>query len=190
MFKLERPCAPPGSDPITLDRVVTEYLMNQHALCRNPMVTCPQFDLFEPHRCPEPKSKHSAPTNLAARLSRRAVFAPHGGPDGRRLDTRLIYSRYCPMRTFRESVEEDATMFTCATFTPEDMKYMMIGTHDGTVKAFNLDTGEVEETYTSLHASSITNLEVNRRGNQMLTSSRRRRPLSALWSIENEFDTM
>ncbi|XP_043216878.1 DDB1- and CUL4-associated factor 1-like isoform X3 [Amphibalanus amphitrite] len=189
VFKLERPCAPAASDPITLDRVVTEYLMNQHALCRNPMVTCPQFDLFEPHRCPEPKSKHSAPANLAARLARRPLFAPYGGPDGRRLDTRLIYSRYCPVRTFREFADDDTTMFTCATFTPEDMKYMMIGTHDGTVKAFNLETGEVEETYASLHASSITNLEVNRAGNRMLTSSRRRRPLSALWSIENVFES-
>ncbi|XP_037077224.1 DDB1- and CUL4-associated factor 1-like [Pollicipes pollicipes] len=190
LFKLERPCAAAATDPITLDRVVTEYLMNQHALCRNPMVTCPQFDLFEPHRCPELKSKHSAPANLAQRLTRRAVFPPHGGPDGRRLDTRLIYSRYCPVRTFRELTDDDATMFTCATFTPEDMKYMMIGTHDGTVKAFNLDSGEVEETYTSLHASSITQLEVNRSGNHMLTSSRRRRPLSALWRIENVFESM
>lgn len=32
---------------ITLDRIVTEYLMNQHALCKNPVVTCPTFDLFQ-----------------------------------------------------------------------------------------------------------------------------------------------
>lgn len=32
---------------ITLDSIITEYLTNQHALCKNPMVTCPQFNLFE-----------------------------------------------------------------------------------------------------------------------------------------------
>lgn len=34
------------NDRITLDSIVTEYLTNQHALCKNPMVTCPQFNLF------------------------------------------------------------------------------------------------------------------------------------------------
>lgn len=32
---------------VTLDSIITEYLTNQHALCKNPMVTCPQFNLFE-----------------------------------------------------------------------------------------------------------------------------------------------
>lgn len=31
---------------ITLDSIITEYLINQHALCKNPMATCPQFNLF------------------------------------------------------------------------------------------------------------------------------------------------
>ena len=44
----------PGSTSITLsdtgtslERIVTEYLTSQHALCRNPVVTCPTFDLFQ-----------------------------------------------------------------------------------------------------------------------------------------------
>lgn len=32
---------------VTLDSIITEYLTNQHALCKNPMVTCAQFNLFE-----------------------------------------------------------------------------------------------------------------------------------------------
>lgn len=31
---------------VTLDSIITEYLTNQHALCKNPMATCPQFNLF------------------------------------------------------------------------------------------------------------------------------------------------
>lgn len=31
---------------ITLDSIITEYLTNQHALCKNPTATCPPFNLF------------------------------------------------------------------------------------------------------------------------------------------------
>ncbi len=31
---------------VSLDKIVTEYLRKQHALCRNPTVTCPPFSLF------------------------------------------------------------------------------------------------------------------------------------------------
>ncbi|CAH2217719.1 jg4002 [Pararge aegeria aegeria] len=40
----DRPCSPPR---VTLHSIITEYLYNQHALCKNPVVTCPQFNLFE-----------------------------------------------------------------------------------------------------------------------------------------------
>lgn len=35
-----------GSSTVTLESIVTEYLTNQHASCKHPMVTCPQFNLF------------------------------------------------------------------------------------------------------------------------------------------------
>lgn len=39
--------SPSNEQPrITLDSIITEYLTNQHALCKNPMATCPQFNLF------------------------------------------------------------------------------------------------------------------------------------------------
>lgn len=38
---------PSQENQVTLDSIITEYLTNQHALCKNPMVTCPQFNLFE-----------------------------------------------------------------------------------------------------------------------------------------------
>lgn len=37
----------PKEPNVTLDSIITEYLTNQHALCKNPMSTCPQFTLFE-----------------------------------------------------------------------------------------------------------------------------------------------
>lgn len=39
--------SPSSEQPrVTLDSIITEYLTNQHALCKNPMATCPQFNLF------------------------------------------------------------------------------------------------------------------------------------------------
>jgi HIV-1 Vpr-binding protein len=35
---------------VTLTSLVSDYLSSKHALCRNPMTTCPEFDLFLPHR--------------------------------------------------------------------------------------------------------------------------------------------
>jgi len=35
-----------GSSTVSLESIVTEYLTNQHASCKHPMVTCPQFNLF------------------------------------------------------------------------------------------------------------------------------------------------
>ncbi|CAH0599582.1 unnamed protein product [Chrysodeixis includens] len=37
----------PSQHRVTLHTIITEYLYNQHALCKNPVVTCPQFNLFE-----------------------------------------------------------------------------------------------------------------------------------------------
>lgn len=35
-----------STSTVTLESIVTEYLTNQHASCKHPMVTCPQFNLF------------------------------------------------------------------------------------------------------------------------------------------------
>lgn len=43
-FVPERTLEPPN---LTLDGIITEYLKNQHALCKNPVATCPRFDLFK-----------------------------------------------------------------------------------------------------------------------------------------------
>ncbi|KOC70220.1 Protein VPRBP [Habropoda laboriosa] len=163
---------------ITLDSIITEYLTNQHALCKNPMVTCPQFNLFEPHKCPDPCTKNSVPTNVTVRLARRAL-----GMDGRRLDRRLIYSRFCPVKTFRPT---DVGAFTCCIFSP-CQQYLMLGTYAGDVKMYNVHTGLEEATY-PCHESYVYHMECNQRGNLLLTSNPWRSPMSALWSIGTFFD--
>ncbi|XP_076637534.1 lisH and WD40 domain-containing protein mahjong [Colletes latitarsis] len=163
---------------ITLDSIITEYLTNQHALCKNPMVTCPQFNLFEPHKCPDPCTKNSTPINVTVRLSRKEL-----GMDGRRLDRRHIYSRFCPVKTFRPT---DVGTFTCCIFSP-CQQYLMLGTYAGDVKMFNAHTGMEEATY-PCHESYVYHMECNQRGNLLLTSTAWRSPMSALWSIGIFFD--
>ncbi|PSN42103.1 DDB1- and CUL4-associated factor 1 [Blattella germanica] len=160
-----------GESHVTLDSIITEYLTNQHALCKNPMVPCPQFNLF-----------HSAPTNFATRGSRRSLGL--AGHEAARLDRKLVYSRFCPVKTFRLS--EDDGFFTCCEFLPCD-QYLMIGTYQGEVKMFNLHTGSEEATY-QCHDSYVFHMQASRDRSLLLTSSTWRRPLSALWCINNIFE--
>ncbi|XP_069696548.1 DDB1- and CUL4-associated factor 1 isoform X2 [Periplaneta americana] len=171
-----------GESRVTLDSIITEYLTNQHALCKNPMVPCPQFNLFEPHKCPDPKAKNSAPTNFAMRVARRSLAL--AGHDASRLDRKLVYSRFCPVKTFRLS--EDEGFFTCCEFLPCD-QFLMMGTYQGEVKMFNLHSGSEEATY-QCHDSYVYHLQARRDNSLLLTSSTWRRPLSALWSTNKYFE--
>lgn len=173
---------PSLENQVSLDSIITEYLTNQHALCKNPMITCPQFNLFEPHKCPDPKAKRSAPINFAMRNVRRSVFPPHGGPDGFRLDRRLVHSRFCPVRTFRPA-EEDS-FYTCCEFLPNGQQ-LVVGTYQGEVKLYNLQSTVQEEITVQCHDSYIYHLQAHKGGKLLLSSCTWRPPLSALWSINS-----
>ncbi|XP_058802431.1 protein mahjong isoform X2 [Phymastichus coffea] len=164
---------------VTLDSIITEYLTNQHALCKNPMVTCPQFNLFEPHKCPDPCKKNSTPQNFSVRLTRRLL-----GFDGKLLDRRLIYSRFCPVKTFRP-LDVDST-FTCCTFS-YSQDFLFVGTYAGELKLFNTKNGAEEATY-NCHESYVSHVECNKIGNLVLTSTAWRPPLSVLWSSGRFFE--
>lgn len=60
------------------------------------MATCPQFNLFVPHKCPDPKPLAGSCTNFTIRSARRAM-----GFGSKTFDRRLIHSRFCPVQTFR-----------------------------------------------------------------------------------------
>ncbi len=127
---------------ITLTSLVSDYLSNKHALCKNPMTTCPEFDLFLPHRCPDKRSKRAAPLNICARMMRRSVFPRHGGLDGAKLDRKLLYSRFRPVKSFRAGGEdrENNVCFTCTAFSG-DGQFLLAGTGMGDLKMFNIQSG-------------------------------------------------
>lgn len=173
---------PTAENQVSLDSIITEYLTNQHALCKNPMITCPQFNLFEPHKCPDPKAKRNAPLNFTLRHVRRSVYPSFDGPEGIRLDRRLVHSRFCPVRTFRPA-EEDS-FYTCCEFLPNGQQ-LVVGTYQGEVKLYNLQSAVQEEVSVQCHDSYIHHLQAHKNGKLLLSSCTWRQPLSALWSINN-----
>ncbi|KAK2091208.1 DDB1- and CUL4-associated factor 1 [Saguinus oedipus] len=171
--------------PPKLDSIITEYLREQHARCKNPVATCPPFSLFTPHQCPEPKQRRQAPINFTSRLNRRASFPKYGGVDGGCFDRHLIFSRFRPISVFREA-NEDESGFTCCAFSARE-RFLMLGTCTGQLKLYNVFSGQEEASY-NCHNSAITHLEPSRDGSLLLTSASWSQPLSALWGMKSVFD--
>jgi len=166
---------------ITLDSIVTEYLRKQHALCKNPVVTCPPFDLFVPHRCPEPLNRHSAPLNMTVRLQKREIAPRFGGMFGTKFDRKFIYSRFRPLRTYRDA--EQGSGFTSCAFSYVD-QLLFLGAVGGELAVFNVHPGVLESTYTC-HESDISYIEPSKDGKLILTTTIWMQPLSALWGFSD-----
>ncbi|XP_055318555.1 protein mahjong isoform X3 [Sitodiplosis mosellana] len=168
-----------SSKNVTLETIITEYLTNQHALCKNPMSTCPQFDLIVPHKCPDPRTNKVSglSSNFAARF-----FRQQAGFNGRRLDRRLIHSNFCAARTIR--AEDPDLFFICCDIAPCATS-VAVGSYSGEVKVYNINESGEEFAF-SCHDSFISNIKYSRDGNFIATSTTWRPPLSALWSIEGK----
>ncbi|XP_058066009.1 protein mahjong [Anopheles bellator] len=162
---------------VTLHTIITEYLTNQHALCKHPMSTCPPFDLFVPHKCPDPRPHRSTgvSNNFAARLYRQQA-----GYASRRFDRRLVHSNFSTSRVLR--TPEIDYFFTSCDFTPCGNK-IIVGSQTGEVKIFNLNDSNEEYSY-SCHESSVVSTKCSKDGTLLLTSASWRYPMSALWNIE------
>ncbi|KAL2101978.1 hypothetical protein ACEWY4_003739 [Coilia grayii] len=170
--------------PPALDSIITEYLREQHARCKNPVTTCPLFSLFTPHQCPEPKQRRQAPANFTPRHTRRTAYPKYGGVDGGCFDRHLIFSRFRPISVFREA-DEDESGFMCCAFSARE-RFLMLGTCTGQLKLYNVFTGQEEASY-GCHSSAITHLEPSRDGSLLLTSASWSYPLSALWGMKSVF---
>jgi len=165
----------------TLNTIVTNYLREQHAHCRNPITTCPEFSLRRPHQCPEPQYRTYAPTNILKRMFNRQIHPKHGGRMGSKLNRKFIYSRFRSVGTIEDG--DELSSFTCAKFLP-DGDYILLGTKDGDVKMYNIFTGLEEGSY-SCHMNPISNCEPSKDLNLLLTSSTIGQPCAALWSFFN-----
>lgn len=172
-----------GEHDMTLDKIVTEYLRKQHALCRKPISTCPSMSLFSPHRCPEPKGNKYSCINITSRLANRCLLPPFGGVDGACANRKFIYSRFRPVKTYKDA---DESGFSCCSFSADE-QFLLLGTHAGDVKFLNVYTGD-EIASTQCHSNTVTNVQPSKDGKSVLTSFALSwsdvSSSSSLWSIE------
>lgn len=113
---------PPSPPRVSLHSIITEYLYNQHALCKNPVVTCPQFNLLEPHACPAPAGgglasvgvRGADAASVLARVVRRELGAPPHAPPHTRAHARLAHAHFAHVRTLR--LQDDDAYFTHTVF--------------------------------------------------------------------------
>ncbi|ESO82730.1 hypothetical protein LOTGIDRAFT_184499, partial [Lottia gigantea] len=171
---------------MSLDKIVTEYLRKQHALCPNPVVTCPPMSLFSPHQCPEPRGRTTAPANFTMRLLNRPIFPKHGGLRGSRFDRKFIYSRFRPVKTYKDNDDDG---FACCALTPCE-RYLLLGTFSGEIKMSNIYTEEMG--IYNCHSSPVIHMDPARDGKLLLTSTWGTMQDSSLWTwtddtLENKF---
>jgi len=171
---------------VSLCSIISDFLAGQHALCRNPMSICPEFDLFLPHKCPDQRSLRAAPLNITSRLAKKSLYPPFGGPEGAKLDRKLIYSRFRPVKSFRAVGDDrEDNVFTSCAFSG-DSRLLYAGTYMGDVKVFDLTSSE--ETTHQCHDSYVYHVQPSRDNRLVITSSSWRTPFSKLWHNGDVFE--
>lgn len=181
--KLDEPLKP---KTITLDSILTDYLRLQHSQCKNPVETCPPFELLAPHRCPEPTNRLSAPRNIASRIMRKKIVPPKGGFNGAKYDRNYIFSKFKPVKVVRDSIDV-RTSATCCAFS-SDGQFLFVGTDQGMLKAFNIGTGLVEANY-ECHMHDVGYIESSRNDDLILTTSPDApSPQCTLWTFTDIFE--
>ncbi|XP_073131908.1 DDB1- and CUL4-associated factor homolog 1 [Henckelia pumila] len=160
----QQPC---GSERVTLDSLVLQYLKHQHRQCPAPITTLPPLSLLHPHVCPEPRRSLDAPSNVTARLSTREFRSMYGGIHGSRKDRQFVYSRFRPWRTCRD---EPSSLLTCISFLGNSSR-IVTGGHSGELKVFDSNSNNVLESCTS-HQFPLTLVHSHFVGeNQLVISS-------------------
>ncbi|GIX72745.1 hypothetical protein CDAR_65531 [Caerostris darwini] len=173
----------------TLDSIVTEYLRKQHALCKNPMLACPPFDLFVPHKCPEPKHKRNADLNCYLRFQKSQSGFQNGGFGGAALRRKLIYGRFRSVRSFRD--EEGSFCSSCFInyngdkSRPRILTGMGLNSSGAVMKIFNINSGEEE--YRRDGNRNVSHIESSKHDSLLITSEFERNT-SALWRANETFD--
>ncbi|KAL3613831.1 hypothetical protein CASFOL_041905 [Castilleja foliolosa] len=156
-----------GTERLTLDSIMVQYLKHQHRQCPAPITTLPPLSLLQPHVCPEPKRSLDAPSNVTARLSTREFKDKYGGIHGHRKDRQFVYSRFRPWRTCRDDA---SALLTCIAFLGDSSR-VVAGSHTGELKVFDSNNNIVLESCTS-HQSPVTLLQSKFYGeNQLFLSS-------------------
>nr|XP_039264269.1 DDB1- and CUL4-associated factor 1-like [Styela clava] len=155
--------------PPTLNSIIEENFKHQHARCRNPVATVPEFSLFSQHRCPDPRYRVEASTNVMKRLVSREGICPRwGGIGGEVCDRQLVYSRYKPGYVFKGS-EDRKVPFCSVAFMPGD-EQIVLGDYQGDVVIHNLYSAE-DQVIQGVAGMPISALQPSRNGDSILVTA-------------------
>ncbi|EGT49060.1 hypothetical protein CAEBREN_31939 [Caenorhabditis brenneri] len=160
-----------------LNTIVVNNFKHQHALCKDPVTTCPPFSLFYPHKCPERVREAKVEKNMTLRLMNQELFRPKERIVSSWSNERTIFSRFRNLKTMHDNEES----YTRGVFSVDD-EHIVIGHFNGEVHWINVATG-ADEGHTNCHGSALTYLNQSKDGSMMLTSCAYSRPLSALWRL-------
>ncbi|RUS87998.1 hypothetical protein EGW08_004276 [Elysia chlorotica] len=169
-----------GEYNVSLNNIVTEYLRKQHALCPQPISTCPTMSLFIPHRCPEPLGKACAAYNISSRLFDRQLRPPYGGPKGQSLNRRYIHSKLCALTSFRDGAGDGLACcaFDCAADN------IFIGAFSGDIRFYSLYSPQPDFYSTVCHSSPVIHISTSPVNPDILfTSTWGATQNCALWSF-------
>lgn len=181
-----------------LERIVQEYLREQHRNCTDPVGLVPPFSLYHgSHRCPTSrnKSKEVAPVNFARRLKNRQIVAPYGGRKGNMLNTQLIHEKSRALRSYRWSsgingALEDPCIYTCVKFYNRDQtmtshsKELLCSTEAGDLVCFDVLSGESLCKW-DMGGTEIQSFQVTPNGKGIITCTHEYR-LATLWHVNED----
>ncbi|XP_022253323.1 DDB1- and CUL4-associated factor 1-like [Limulus polyphemus] len=161
-------------------------LIHQHLLSKGLLesATVLHKEAGLPSAIPRPLTTPSSKIMNTPPTTSKLIHPKYGGHDGARLNRNFIYSRFRPVRAYRDS--EGTSYFTCCAFSPCD-QFLFLGTYAGELKVYNIHTGTEEATYIC-HESEVIHCEPSKDGKLLLTSSFWRPPLSALWTFTDVFE--
>jgi len=152
-----------GGPRVTLAGIVKVCLLSQHSSCPMPIAAPPPFSLLQPHRCPH-LTRPTEESHCSRIIRQRETGGPFADFSTKRILRKLSFSRFRPVRTLHDPMDESAT---CASFLGSTTfggrllsEAVMVGSLSGTVSVIGgrMPAGMVGRWTLSL--SRITSLEV------------------------------
>ena len=181
-----------------LERIVQDYLREQHRNCTDPVGLVPPFSLYNGnHRCPTSrnKSKEIAPVNFARRLKNRQIISPYGGRKGKMLDTQFIHGRSRALRSYKWSsgingALDEPCIYTSVQFYNRDSvntshsKELLCATEEGDMLCFDVLSGESLCKW-DMGSAEIHKIRVTPDGKGIITCAHENR-LATLWHVNED----
>jgi len=133
-IKPGKPSSTPFDPKPLLDRIVVDYLRQQHRECEDPISVLPHFSLYHKHTCPKPGRSLKSPNCIAKRINQSRISRnPRDiGFDFHRKTRKFIYSKV----RYSHSIINETEGFTAISYTPDGFK-IFCPTEEGEIYVYD-----------------------------------------------------